>query len=404
MNKKFCYIFTLLVTVLFFVDFVSAKSRPDAISVDAGLNGNNLSYINSVSFRIKKSSSGDYVYCLNRHKNTYSVENFFVSRKLDAGFKYLIENGFPNTSITGDNNKDYYITQMAIWLYQDETGQYSEYAGHKNNIGIDFIINSNNTKDDPNQLIRKITALMEGAINARNSSTSTRSCTDNVIKVNDNNIKLTKKDNYYISLPISVETSSSYTVEFTNLIKGSHITDENGKDKSIFNSNEKFIIKIPADVMIKDESVIIKSNCSNAGAVYEYVSKVSDHQNILPAVIYDSEVLSSTTSVEIKFAIDSNSSTDDNNDKDQDNDKDDNNHYIGDLDCSKECVDGSKDCNKNCLNNNTNVGNNNDSNDSNNSVFIPNTDFDFPIIIIMCGTLLILFGLGFVYFNVKKGN
>lgn len=466
MRRRFVYILVLLATMLFFVDCVNAKDVPGAISVDAGLNGKNLSYINSVSFRVKKSSSGNYVYCLNRHKNTYAVENFFVAQKLDAGFKYLIENGFPNTSITGDSNKDYYITQIAIWLYQDRTGQYVEYNGNKSNLDVDFIVKNNNSNDDSEHLMKNIIVLLEGAINARNSS---KECTNDVIGVGNYNIELKKSGDYYVSDAVSVKASGSYTVEFVGSIKGAVITDSNGLEKTTFSKNDKFVIKVPTNVTFKAFSVIIKSTakCSNSSFVYEYRSKVSDHQNILPAVIYDSGDASVNSSAEIKFTINNLSSSDDknddhskddnntNDDKKDDNSKNDcangsngsndcnkdcenngsagcnkgcinsscncNNNCSGNSNncsgscsgniscCNKDCANSSSNCNTCCVNNNcsnTNVSNNTSnsgsSNNSDDSIFIPNTAFDSPITLAVGGFLIVLFGLGFVYFNAKK--
>lgn len=440
MKKRFVYILVLLASIFFVVDCVNAKEAPGAISVDAGLNGKNLSYINSVSFRIKKSSSGDYVYCLNRHKNTYAVENFFVTQKLDDGFKYLIENGFPNVSITGDRNKDYYITQMAIWLYQDETSQYVQYNGNKSNLDVNFIVKNNNSNDDPYNLMKKIIVLMEGAINARNAS---KECTSDVIEVGNNNIELKKFGDYYISDIISVKSSSSYTVDFVGPISGALITDENGLEKTTFSKNDKFVIKVPATATFKVSSVIIKSTtkCSNSSFVYEYRSKVSDHQNVLPAVIYNSGDVSVNSKTEIKFTINNSSSSDDkkdDNSKDNDNTTDDkkddssknncsndsndcnkdctnsscncNNNCSGNLSCcNKNCTNSSNNCNTSCSNNNcgntnisNNVSNGGSSNNSADSIFIPNTAFDSPITLAIGGFLIVLFGLGFVYFNAKK--
>ena len=40
---------------------------------------------------------------------------------MNAGVAYILENGYPNKHFTGDSNKDYYITQLAVWWYLDDT-------------------------------------------------------------------------------------------------------------------------------------------------------------------------------------------------------------------------------------------------------------------------------------------
>ena len=112
----------LFVTMLLIGIIFAANSDVGAVAktISVGSASYAGNYIDGVSFHIKMTTSGKYLYCVERTK--YLVKNTtgtLVGEK-DAGFAYLVKNGYPNKSFTGDKNKDYYITQSAIWWYIDE--------------------------------------------------------------------------------------------------------------------------------------------------------------------------------------------------------------------------------------------------------------------------------------------
>lgn len=409
MKKILSYVLVLLISIISFVDCVNAKSAPGAVSVNAGISSGDLNYIKSVSFKMKTVNGELYAYCLNRYKNTYSIENYFQYKKMDEGFKYLIKNGYPNKSITGDSKKDYYITQMAIWAYQDSTSQYDSYDGHTSNLEKDFFVVNNNTTNDPYQLIRKIIALMEGAINARGRSSSTNSCQSHKLGVSSSSINLEKSGKYYVSSPISVDTDASYTVSFPGVIKDALIVNQDGKSVEEFASTDKFIIKIPVGYSFKETEVIIKNvdseNCTSSFDVYEYRSKVSDHQNILIASMYNDSVSSSTSARKVKVLINSNIKDDSSTSDSKDNDKNNDNNTI-DSSTSNDVCNNGEDCSSSSSDSNTDTDNDlgfDVSYDDNSSdTFVPNTSFNASILPIISGLFIIMFGLGFVYLNVKK--
>lgn len=421
MKKISCLLVLMTSLLVLGLDIVVAKSAPNAINVDAGLSSGSLNYIKSVDFRIKRTSAGEYVYCLNRHKNTYAVENFFEEKKLDSGYKYLVENGFPNKSITGDSKMDYYITQMAIWLYQDETSQYEAYLDYKYNLGTDFIINRNNSTDDPHGLIKKITTLTEGAINARGEEV-TSSCSAATLKFELESNALTLKNDYYVSKSVLVKTASSYTVRFSTTVDGAYITDVYGNKKETFLPNEMFRVNVPKNSDVQDVTVRVESTklveCSNSGFVYEYRSKVSEHQNVMPAVIYDTEEqrVEAIGTVEFNFSKDNSNTDDSSSNKEESNNNSSEKEESDDGSASSDNDnnnDSDSSDNNNSENNASNVedsctnSSNGDcyyDNSAGENVFIPDTAFDSPIFLGVSGALLMLLGLGFVYLNGKKKN
>ena len=78
-------------------------------------------YIANYHFGKKVNSNGGYVYCNNIHKGTPHGEKMTLVGEAPAGIAYILENGYPSKSITGNSDYDYYITQAAVWWYLDDT-------------------------------------------------------------------------------------------------------------------------------------------------------------------------------------------------------------------------------------------------------------------------------------------
>ena len=80
-------------------------------------------YIAGVSFFYKVTSDGQYLYCLNMHKETATnvkanmVKN---SKNITGGLIYILKNGYPNKSITGDKEKDInHVIDLQEQYYKD---------------------------------------------------------------------------------------------------------------------------------------------------------------------------------------------------------------------------------------------------------------------------------------------
>ena len=110
----------LVATVMIFsnVDAVNADAKSTINLGDATLLPG---YIAGVKYNIKTVTGGGYAYCTNFHRTTAHNISANLVGTMDAGVAYIIQNGYPNKSITGDKNKDFYITQGAIWWYLDDT-------------------------------------------------------------------------------------------------------------------------------------------------------------------------------------------------------------------------------------------------------------------------------------------
>ena len=56
-----------------------------------------------------------FIVCKRKNDVVDGTETYYLSEELDAKYAYVMENGYPNKSLTGNNDEDYYITGLAIW-------------------------------------------------------------------------------------------------------------------------------------------------------------------------------------------------------------------------------------------------------------------------------------------------
>lgn len=279
MKKLGKYVLTLILavaTILSGVGSVYAEGTvPNTItlSTSSAVKG----YIgDSVNFGTKTLSDGRLAYCLEYNKPTPVNTTATLQGEMDAGMAYLIANGYPNKSITGDNEKDYYITQTAIWWYLDDT------------TGASNLPNSFKTTDsDPYNLRTKIVNLKEAAKNAKNAGSGKASID---VKVDKSALSLSSDKNYFISdeVKVALQNISDYTVQMENAPEGSYVGDLTGNKKTTFKSGENFKVYVPSNKVGKEVQTIhltLKNDVRNY-KVYKYSPADSREQDIVPAILY----------------------------------------------------------------------------------------------------------------------
>ena len=221
-----------------------------------------ISYLvqgSNMGVNFRKTNSGTVVYCLDYEKTSPGVGTTFTKgTALDAGLTYLVANGYPNKSITGDANKDFYITQLAIWWYQ------GDFYGHKLSTTV---TNLKNGVYNSNPVSTYIRNLYNGAVTARNAGyvTPTLSLSqDNVT------LSLDSTGSYYVSNLISVKTSGNidtYNVALKNATVDVMITNQSGQKANTMNVNEGFYIKVPAG-SVKGKTISFAVNVTANGIKY----------------------------------------------------------------------------------------------------------------------------------------
>lgn len=237
-------------------------------------------YIAGVSFNYKTSIDGKYYYCLDIKKGTaQNVSATLVKQNsvVDGGITYILKNGYPYKSITGDKDKDYYITQTAIWWYLDETTGSSNLGEQFKEIGSDSY--------GMRSLVKN---LMEQGKQHRNDSTSIQTTS---LEITTSDAKMKLENGSYVSKDIkasNISNMSSYTVTLTGAPSNTKIVKADGTEFDYtkaftVNGTEAFKVKVPAG-SIKDITTSITVTATGKGntqyKAYEYKPADSSMQNI----------------------------------------------------------------------------------------------------------------------------
>ncbi len=281
--KKILLSIVAIISTLF-IATVKADSAPNNFVINASntkmLYGSDyLGNGSTLNFTYKTNSAGKVVYCTEIHDSmTSSSETYTLSKAADAKYAYVLANGYPNRSITGNNYKDYYITGLALWYLISPNDSVFTY----------FNLSAGTYKGSSSQVVKEVAKLVNAA---KNYSYVTPS-----IKIQNatSNFTLSSDKKYYVSNQMSVTTTggiSTFFMSLTNAPSGSIITDTkgnaktdtNGKAASGLNVGEKFIVKIPAS-SIKTLSASLTLNVSGTGNIntaYIYNPAVSSHQSLM---------------------------------------------------------------------------------------------------------------------------
>ena len=232
-------------------------------------------YVAGTHFTTKVSTSGELMYCLNIHKYTAQNSTAYLVGELDAGVAYIMLNGYPTKSFTGEKLKDYYITQTALWWYLDDTTGSS-------NLSASFKKNGS----DKYNLRPYIKQLVSGAKTAKEKGYAKTTMS---ASVSDNIMSMTSDGKNYVSEEVKVSSTniSEYKVSITSGPEGTTVIDNNGKEKNTFSSNETFKVKVPVS-KVDNMKETIKVKISATGKVYkayEYQPEVHNQQNITPSII-----------------------------------------------------------------------------------------------------------------------
>lgn len=177
-----------------------------------------------------------HMYCLEKEKDWYEDTVITKTGTLDAGYAYIVQNGYPAKSLTGDGNSDSFLTQVAVWLYQDRVaGVSDDTTGVLTSNQKSVILNS--------KYASIIKSLVDGAINAKNNYQNVKP----EFSISSSSFHLDSTGNYLITDEISVSANvnfSSYQVAVD--MNGAEILNKSNQPVTgKISSNEKFKIRIP---------------------------------------------------------------------------------------------------------------------------------------------------------------
>lgn len=285
-------IFLLILTVMItWLGTPNVKAAPNTITTSQ----NPIllpRYVDNLNFHIIPLSDGTITYCLTESKNVPRGKVMYLKRELDAGVAYLMENGYPKKSFVGDSNKDYYITQSAVWWYLDRTTS-------SKNLKDSF----KTTKNDSYGLKPHIETLVNNAISARNKGYIAPTIS---INAQDNKLELSKDQKYYESKIMKIsgtQIENDITLTLKTNIKNTEIIRANGAKTSKIKIGEQFQIRVPASTITKSTGDIKLSAEANGfiNKAYEYRPNDTTLQNITPAVLYK-ESKPVTTQIDMKIS------------------------------------------------------------------------------------------------------
>ena len=274
--KKICSLFCLLlVAVMFaFTNLNSVNAAPKTATINS--KGVMTPLIGQI-YEWNKVSVGDKVaYCVDLGKN-WAPDGTPVTllKEADAGVRYILENGYPyKQPFDGDESSNRYITQAAVWWYLAETGQ-------TNKLSDDFTTNS----EDMYNVRPIIKQLVAGAKSAKAYANPTMT-----VSGASKDMTLSSDKKYYVSKEINVALSSgnTYNVSVSG-VEGAIVTNTSGAVKSQFNSNEKFVVKVPASSISKTTSLTVNvSSSANINKAYIYSPGNETYQKV--ATLYTEEV------------------------------------------------------------------------------------------------------------------
>lgn len=232
-------------------------------------------YVAGTYFTTKTTTSGDYMYCLNIHKLTAQNSTAHLVGELDAGVAYIMINGYPHKTFTGEKLKDYYITQTALWWYLDDTTGSS-------NLSASFKTNGSDQYNLRPYIKNLVAKAKEAKAKGYQKTTLSASISDKVLS-------MTSDGKNYVSNEVKVSSTniSEYKVSITSGPEGTSIIDKTGKAKTTFSSSETFRVKVPVS-KVDGTKETIKVKISATGKIYkayEYQPDAQSQQNVTPSVI-----------------------------------------------------------------------------------------------------------------------
>lgn len=197
------------------------------------------------------------VYCLEKSKDFAPNQTVTkVDTPLDDGYTYIIKNGYPNKSLTGNNKNDNYLTQIAVWLYQDRSAGVSDTTNGVLTANKKSSIKKSNYYSVINNLVTE-------AMNAK----STTNITNPTFSVSSGTLSTDSDNTYLIS---NVMRITSNTDEFINykvvasssdiLASDIEILDENNNvitTNSAIAKDKGFKIRVPLAKIKKASSINI---------------------------------------------------------------------------------------------------------------------------------------------------
>lgn len=273
--KLLMLVFAISISAII-INVKAINSAPNTIKTGTGEKISN--YIGNISFSSKVTIDGIPAYCVNR--GLKSPHNMIMNlvEEADAGITYIIKNGYPNKSFTGNDKQDYYITQTALWWYLDETK------------GVDYLGEEFKTNGSDKYNLRDyIIELKNAGLEAKEKGYSKPSISFNSDKIS---FTLSNDGKYYYSSEIIINglsTNNKITLNLKNAPKDSNIINENGEIVTEVKEGTKVKVRIPKE-NIKSLDIDMTITAHASGVIeksYIYKPSNSNYQSIVVSTLYN---------------------------------------------------------------------------------------------------------------------
>ncbi len=282
-NKILAIIFTIVMTLCFTLEVSAATPNSsnlkfkvidrDVTEIYGGMKNGHIEVYKKALYN-SDGTIHSYVYCIEPQKNSLDGEETVRQLKptTDYGYTYLMLNGFPNKSFGFGDNGDYYVTQLAVWMYA-----YKVYGYKADDKIVGYLINSNGDKDfnftgsysEANRQTKIANAaykLYRDALDAHTAGKPTKQYKlSHTISTTDMSVvdgKLQSKP-----ITVSLDGAAEYNVSF-NLKNVVAVSEESGKVKTSFRVAERFMVRYEGEVKDFRVKVTITAQDPNA-VVYE---------------------------------------------------------------------------------------------------------------------------------------
>ena len=282
-NKLMAFILTILMTLSFTLNVSAATPSTNdltfkvidknIVEIYGGMKNGHIEVYKKALYN-SNGTIQSYVYCIEPQKT--SLEGNETVRQIkptsDYGYTYLMQNGYPNKSFGFGDNGDYYVTQLAVWMYA-----YKVYGYKADDKIVGYLIDTNGEKSfnftgsysDANRQTKIANAaynLYKSAIDAHTKGKPTKTYKlSHTISTTDMSVV----DGKLQSKPITVtlDGASEYSVSF-NLKNVEAVSAESGKVKTTFRVAEQFMVRYTGDPKDFKVKVTITAKDPNA-VVYE---------------------------------------------------------------------------------------------------------------------------------------
>lgn len=250
-----------------------------------------LGHNSTLNLTFKKTTDGKIVYCIEPHDDAIhsGIQSYTLSKEMSAKFAYVLANGYPNVSITGNNNMDYYITGLAVWYLINPNDTVFTY----------FDLNKGTYKGYDSKVVKEVAKLVNGANSYSYIEPSIKISTDS------SNLTLSSDGKYYISSAIGVKAvgiNNNYKVSLENAPQGTIVTDKNGNKKESFAVNETFIVKVPTSSIssLSSEFKVNVTAKGNINKAYSYDPSNAKYQSVV-ALYPESKNIADTINLKINL-------------------------------------------------------------------------------------------------------